>query len=122
MKVLASARDDIERTERDSGKYPEPDAEGRYVRQGTVVVDGFGRPLHYRVTGHWKLASYVISSWGFDARPGDDDLCLEGGGKLSGLSRAADALARMLEGRTDAPGFRDWLSTVRAARCSEPHE
>jgi len=122
MKILASGRDDIERTQRDSGKYPSPDADGHYVREGSVVTDGFGRPLHYRVAGHWKLASYVISSWGFDARPSDDDLCVAGGSKLSSVSRAAEALARMLEGKTDAPSFRDWLSTVRAARCSDSNE
>jgi hypothetical protein len=122
MKILAFARDDIERTERDSGKYPAPDTEGHYVQRGSVVVDGFGHPLHYQVTGRWKLASYVIRSWGFDGRSGGDDLCLAGGGKLSSVSRAADALARMLARGSDAPGFRDWLSTVRAARCSEPGE
>ncbi|HET7543789.1 MAG TPA: hypothetical protein VFK05_28150 [Polyangiaceae bacterium] len=126
MKILASARDDIERAQRESGKYPAPDADGHYVQQGNVVLDGFGQPLHYRVEGRWKLASYVLVSWGFDARPSDDDLCVQGGGKLLGVSRAAEALARLLEGNPDSASFSERLSSVRAARCSgsqiEPHK
>lgn len=118
MKILASAQEEIETAQRATGKYPAPDAEGRYLRRGSALSDGFGRPLHYQVTGRWLLSSYVIRSWGFDARPGNDDLCVEGGGALRGVSRAADALARGLEGKPDAASLRAWLSAVQAARCS----
>ena len=118
MKILATARADIERVQRESGKYPAPDAEGHYVQQGSVLLDGFGRPLHYRVAGHWQLASYVVVSWGFDARPSDDDLCVAGGGKLHRVRLAVDALARILEDNTESASFQHWLSSIQAARCS----
>jgi len=44
--------------------------------------------LEYRVSGKWKLASYTLTSYGFDGKPGSDDLCVSGSTKLNEIHRS----------------------------------
>ncbi len=113
---LAAARDAIETAYRDTGELPRPD-EGGHLRIAlaggpvSVVDDGFGRALAYRVSGKWKLASWTLTSAGFDGAPSADDLCLSGGTKLMQWVDKAAALGAAL------PSYADRLAQVRALRC-----
>jgi hypothetical protein len=82
---LAETQQQIEKFHKKTGRFPTPDAEGRLTskameapeaRKDDFILDGFGRPLHFRVKGKGILASYTLISWGYDGKPGTDDLCI----------------------------------------------
>jgi hypothetical protein len=74
------------------------------------VIDGFDRPLHYRVAGSGAFSSYVITSLGCDGRPGRDDLCI--GDATRGarwLDKGAQLLRRLERGAA--------LERIRMLKC-----
>lgn len=113
VETLAGAQADIERRVRDTGKLPEP--------SDMALRDGFGRPLEYKVSGRWKLASYTLTSLGFDGVPSADDLCVSGSTRLVRWAEKAADLARRIEelraGTGGGPSVSDRLSGIRALRC-----
>lgn len=125
--VLANARARIERSYQEHRFYPAPDAPGRLLLDGTPVMDGFGRPLRYEVTGRGKFASWKLVSRGFDGRESADDLCVEGATRLGTLAKGTERALDRLRGK-DA-SLRDQLASVGKLRCDggrrisfDPHE
>jgi hypothetical protein len=101
---LAETQQQIERFHKKTGRFPTPDAEGRLTSKALGLeaagagnddfkLDGFGRPLHLRVKGKGILASYTLISWGYDGKPGRDDLCIS---RSSDVSKWAALLADKL--------------------------
>ena len=125
VRIFGQTRATLDRTYRDTGEFPRPDAQGHLsaaVSDGHaapgLVVDGFGRPVRYQLTGRWKVASWVLVSSGFDGQPGADDLCLSGGTQLGVWAGRASELARLLwlnDPRTAS--LRDELLGIRALSC-----
>jgi hypothetical protein len=103
-RALAAARADVEQSYATSGALPRPDDQGHLsIASGGARADGFGRPLQYQVSGRWKLASWKLTSLGFDGRPSSDDLCVSGSTKLFALA--------------DEAGITEHLAGVRALSC-----
>lgn len=95
---------------------------GESNRQGVeVILDGFGRPVHYHLDGAWKIASYTVSSFGFDGRPSEDDLCVTGGTRTGVWLQHASASVRALMGGTsgEKPHFdlRSQVAAIESSRC-----
>ncbi len=111
---LHEARARIELYYSEHGELPQPDAEHRLVIDGTVIGDGFGRPLGYRVQGRWKLAVWQLRSAGYDGRPSRDDLCLASG---TPLVRKLEAAAQLLELSVHTRSLVERLESVNTARC-----
>lgn len=88
-----------------------------------ILLDGFGRPLTYRVAGHWPLTSYQLSSLGYDGKQSSDDLCLGGRSRVRGaldlVGNAAETVHDLLTltGSSANPGLHRWWSALRAATC-----
>ena len=121
--VLVQWRIDAEYLRR--SRYPAPDENGhlRYESLGDagpgagVVLDGFGRPVEYRKTGHWKVASYRLRSYGYDGEPGgNDDLCRAGATTLGRLAEIV-RLGRGPGGKGVSVSVR--LGAIREAQCAE---
>ncbi len=115
VQVLTGAQADIEQRVRESGKLPKADQ--------LALRDGFGRPLEYRVAGRWKLASWTLTSLGFDGEPSADDLCVSGSTRLARWAETAADIARDVEafrsgGGEPGPTIADRLSGIRALRCA----
>lgn len=113
-RILAEAHLEIERIRRETGRHPAPTPQGILAldRDGRaqVVLDGFDRPLHYRVAGRGAVSSYVVTSLGYDGRPGRDDLCV---GDSTRVARWLDKGARLLQGLERGAA----LERVRLLRC-----
>jgi hypothetical protein len=118
VRALAEAKAAIERVYGASGRFPPPSGHGQLPpaaigasesSAGGALQDGFGRPFAYEVSGHWKLASWKLTSLGFDGKPGADDLCVSGSTKLMGWIDKLGNVARL--------SFGDRLAAVRALRC-----
>jgi hypothetical protein len=114
VRLLLDTKARIDRAYRDTSEFPRPDEEGHVASEaGTVALDGFGRPLHYEVSGRWKLASWVLVSSGFDGKTGtDDDLCISGATRIA--ERVAPILKRIGEGTAST---KDDLAGIRALTC-----
>lgn len=109
VRILVQTQAAIEHLYDSTGYYPRPDEDGYLPwaplasvdhngqTQG-VVLDGFGRPVQYELRGTWKIASYRLRSYGFDSRPGRDDLVLTGSTELGRLADTTTALLRALRG------------------------
>jgi hypothetical protein len=95
--LLIEARIAVERLKARSGRYPEPGPHSELSVHGTVARDGFGRPLIYSVKGPPLLRQYRVLSLGHDGVPGGDDLCVEGGSRLTRWMAALASLERVLE-------------------------
>lgn len=127
VRILGETKQRIDELRRTSGSYPRPTAdghltaaalEGREPGSGAPLVDGFGRPLHYEVSGPRMLSSFVLVSRGFDGEPGRDDLCEAGETRLARLvddAAAAASLAQRIA--TRSASTRDELRGIRALRC-----
>lgn len=82
VQTLADVRDKITDVYKRTGRFPPPDANGNLAHSeigGTntgVVLDGFGNPLEYRVTGLKAFAKVHVRSLGYDGVRGSDDLCI----------------------------------------------
>ena len=109
VQILAQTQASIGRVYDSTGSYPKPDEDGHlsWAALGSVdqnrqtegvVLDGFGRPLRYEFRGTWKIASYRLRSYGFDGRPGRDDLLLTGSSELGRLMDTTTTLLRLLRG------------------------
>lgn len=92
VQILAETQQQIEKFHKKTGRFPTADAEGRLAtkameapeaRKDDFILDGFGRPLHFRVKGKGILASYTLISWGYDGKPSRDDLCISGSSDVS---------------------------------------
>jgi hypothetical protein len=94
--TLADAKRRIEQHYADRRRYPAPTPAGHLRRADLglpgedVVRDAFGRPVEYRTSGAWKVASYTLRSDGFDGRPGKDDLHASGATALGAVARGID--------------------------------
>jgi hypothetical protein len=104
LDVLRSAQSAIEQSYAEAGVYP---------ATVPVTLDGFGRAISYQLAGKWKLASYTLSSLGFDGRPSDDDLCVTGGTRAGlWLRRGSDTLKKTI-------GLRAELAAIQGSRCGD---
>jgi hypothetical protein len=81
------------------------------------ILDGFGRPLHLRVKGKGILASYTLISWGYDGKPGRDDLCIS---RSSDISKWTAFLGEKLGLNQKAPELTVLLRGILDLQC--PHE
>jgi hypothetical protein len=88
-----------------------------------ILLDGFGRPLTYKVAGRWPLTSYRLSSLGYDGKESSDDLCLGGSSRaraaLDRLGNTAEAIRDLLTLTTSSgdPGLHRWWSALRTTSC-----
>jgi hypothetical protein len=105
VQILGEAKTQIDQAYAKNGRFPAAE-DGKLIEGGQTVVDGFGRPLHYAVSGKWKLASYRLASAGYDGEESGDDLCVAG---ASGLMKLVSVAA----------AFSDRLAGIRALRCTE---
>jgi hypothetical protein len=112
--ALLEARAQLEQARKQSGSWPAPTAAGTLPGG---LLDGFDRPFAYETRGAWKLASWRVRSYGFDGKPGRDDMCAEGA--TTGMA-ALDGLARLgawvasLKGKRPA---QERFAVARALRC-----
>jgi hypothetical protein len=119
---LAEVQDEIERAYRDTGRYPKATEDGRLTwaalgkpNKGMFVLDGFARPVEYRVAGAWKVAAYRVRSYGYDGRPGgNDDLCVSGGTALGTLASRVKADKEAVKWSVKAK-----LARIGEMRCRE---
>jgi len=114
--TLAAAQEHVEVYYAEHRRYPEAEAEGgiRLRGGGGPLLDGFGNPLRYEVTGRWPATSYRLASTGYDGKPGRDDLCVSGG---TGLARVLGALRRLRGPDAARPSTADRLGAARDLRC-----
>ena len=122
LDTLMQVRSALEDRYRQAGSYPSPTEDGTVpatllstggpTRDAGPVADGFGRPVRYRLGGAWKIASYTVSSLGFDGRPSDDNLCVTGGTRLGHwLERAQGSLRQLVDLRSE-------VAAIETLRCS----
>lgn len=97
------------------GDYPDALPEG--------AADAFGRPFQLKLGRRSRfVASYTVTSVGFDGRPGRDDLCVSGRTRLAAAAEKLRSplilldsfLARWKEGELRVP---DRLRAIAALRC-----
>jgi hypothetical protein len=125
VQILGQARARIEQVYRDTGEFPRPDDEGHLETSALdkettsrgVLVDGFGRPLHYDVSGRWRLASWALVSLGFDGRAGADDLCVSGATRLTQWAQEADLAGVLRALGSGRVLMTDELAGIRALAC-----
>jgi len=128
VQILAETQQQIEKFHKKAGRFPNPDAEGRLtskalglagggVGNDDFILDGFGRPLHLRVNGKGILASYTLISWGYDGKPGRDDLCIS---RSSDVSKWAALMVDKVGLNQKAPEVTVLLRGILDLRC--PHE
>jgi hypothetical protein len=91
--ALEAAGKDLEAAYRSDGSFP----------RDFSSTDGFGRPMRYRISGVWKVASWTLTSDGYDGRPSSDDLCISGSTPLLQLVEAVTTSSR--------------LASIRALSC-----
>jgi hypothetical protein len=113
--ILAQSLTYIETNYKEKGAYPAPDSEGNLRDSNqNVVLDGFGRPLKYVVKGKWKLASYTLSSNGYDGYPSEDDMKISGSTTLEAV---AQKLRTLLSGKqSSSSSVEDVLKVIRAMK------
>jgi hypothetical protein len=118
----------IEKVYDETGRFPRPDTQGHLLLEerggagtaasGPAITDGFGRPLRYEVLGEWKLASWSLTSSGFDGDPSADDLCVSGSTKLMEWGDKGAHLVRLLENiRAGSAPLDDHLAGIRILSC-----
>ena len=114
--VLAAAQEHVEEHFAEHHRYLEAESDGHIVLPDGdgALLDGFGNPVRYEVTGRWPATSYRLTSNGYDGEPGRDDLCVSGG---TGLARALGALSRLRGPGAASPSTVDFLSAARELRC-----
>ncbi|MBA3455983.1 MAG: hypothetical protein H0T42_22990 [Deltaproteobacteria bacterium] len=118
VKRLADANLALERVYKETGRVPEPEANGQVVLAGRIVEDGYGRPLHYVVSGPWKLQSWTLTSIGFDPDDASDDLCLAGQTTIVKWAERVRTAAKLLEEITKGKAsLEDRLAGIDALRC-----
>ena len=133
VRILAETQQEIENLRKKTGRFPTPDAEGRLTLNalgrnaagagdGGFVLDGFGRPLHFRVRGKGIFASYALISWGYDGKPGSDDLCISGSSQAGKWAEQAVLLAEKigLDKEGNAPKLGSLLRGILDLHC--PHQ
>jgi MFS family permease len=132
VQILAATQQQVERFHKKTGRFPTVDAEGRLtskelgldargVGNDDFILDGFGRPLHFQVKGKGILASYTLISWGYDGKPGRDDLCIS---RASEVSKWAMMLADKLgiSQQRKAPELTVLLRGVLDLQCPDEME
>jgi len=109
-RILNAAQKRIESTYEATGNYPVPTPEGRLQLDGVDVLDGFGRPLVYTVTGRWKLKSYGLASSGYDPQSVEDDMAVSGSMKqaivqklLKSVKETFDTIINMKKNKNAHP-------------------
>lgn len=101
------------------------DAKGGPGAESPVALplDAFGHPIQYRRQGSRLMASYVLTSLGFDGVPGSDDICVGGRNRLGALLDHAqhplETLRSMREGGLDAAARSQMLRDTRCQRMEE---
>jgi hypothetical protein len=121
---LAEAKVAIEAIHKQTGKLPQPDANGHLVIADKAVDDGFGHPMAYAVSGIFKGGSWTLTSSGFDRSDPADDLCIEGQTGIVKWVERARTVKQMVEGLLGKqPSTKDRLAAVKALRCvNRPRE
>jgi hypothetical protein len=132
VQILAETQQQIEKFHKKAGRFPTPDDEGRLTSKALglqaagagnndFILDGFGRPLHFSLRGKGILASYTLISWGYDGKPGRDDLCIF---RSSDVSKWATLLADKLglNQPGKAPEWKVLLRGVLDLHCPQEHE
>ena len=141
---LTAMQDAIDGYYKLHGKYPSPVQDkwlGQYVLSDNqpnwpvckapsveteggdaVLLDGFGRRIHYSVAGRGRLASYELRSFGYDGRQGDDDICLTGETRgqaaVDRVAKAVDSVRRLFHSASGKPALHHSWAALRAASCS----
>jgi hypothetical protein len=118
--LLAMAKQRVDRIYQTTGAFPGTEPAEQLSVEGSPLLDAFGRPLRYRVSGKGHLASYTLGSLGFDGKPSGDDLCVAGSGKLAVWADRAARLGQLVD--TIASGsapVADRLSGIRSLRCEK---
>ena len=101
--ALAHAQDLVEAAYDKDKSYPDPAGPGHLTHEAIAargvpvsgagpVLDGFGRPLRYEVTGSGRSAAYSIRSDGYDTASAKDDLEVRGETTLHALRTGPVAL------------------------------
>ena len=141
---LTAMQDAIDGYYKLHGKYPSPVQDrwfGQYVlsdnqpnwpvckapsvetdSSNAVLLDGFGRRIHYSVAGRGRLASYELGSFGYDGREDDDDICLTGETRgqaaVDRVANAVDSVRRLFHAASGKPAPHHSWAALRAASCS----
>jgi hypothetical protein len=122
VQTLAEGKAHIERVYEETGKFPVP-SESRLATPESGpggLQDGFARALRYEVSGKWKLASWKLTSHGFDGEPGADDLCVSGSTKIMKWAEFGVAHVKLFQSIASggaAPDER--LSGIQALQCAD---
>ena len=114
--AMAEGQAYIEAYYDEHSRLPAPEDGHLVLADGQPLTDGFGNPVRYEVSGHWRVATWALRSAGAD---GDfetaQDFCLEGGTRAAELVQfAADALDRLRD--SESP-HRDRLQGIVEMRC-----
>lgn len=128
VEILANAHQHISEHYEKHKSFPMP-VNGHLPRSvfggndNSPVVDGFGHPLEYEVSGKWIVASWRLRSNGFDQVPGRDDHCISGDTdlmkKVEGLKWFNLKIVRQGANQEVKLGLQDKLKGVRSLRCGD---
>ena len=128
-RTLTETTTKIERVYGQSGGFPQPDDRGHLTLEGIdaaqstasgVLEDGFGRPFKYEVAGRRKLASWTLTSLGFDGKTSADDLCVSGSTKLVEWAEKGEHVARLLRDiQSGSAPIDTRLAGIRAFQCPD---
>jgi hypothetical protein len=115
-RILIDAKDKLDRAYQAGHGFPKSLGES-----GAPTLDGFGRPLEYRVTGKWMLARYRVASLGYDGKPGGgDDLCVSGSTRTLQWANAAAAWLDVVQQmRGKEPSVSNRLAAISALKCGD---
>lgn len=114
---------------KERGRYPAATAHDQLTdaaladkpgARNSAIVDGFGRPLVYRIRGVARIASYSVSSLGFDGKPGHDDLCVAGQTRMMAAAELVGRAARVVEFQrgTTAQAIVNKLRGIQSLQCA----
>lgn len=127
LERFASLKVEIEAYYQEHGHLPKPNDQGfltyeilageEGTESGSPVLDGFKRPIQYEVAGKWKIASYRLTSLGYEVDRGEDDLCFSGGTTIVELAGKALDWVRFLDGLDDETSVSDRISGLTLFRC-----
>lgn len=128
VEILAQAHQQISEHYEKHKAFPKP-IDGHLPRSvfggndNSPVVDGFGHPLDYEVSGKWIVASWRLRSNGFDQAPGRDDHCISGDTdlmkKVEVLKWFDLKIVRRGGNKEAKLGLQDKLKGVRSLRCDD---
>ena len=124
-RVLAETAEQLMRTQRQTGQFPDP-LPGGFINRRDVgqagdgpVLDAFERPIQFTVSGASLFASFTLKSAGFDGKPSRDDLCVSGAAQGAKWAASVDALLSgfRLGKEGKPPRLKERLRSLHALRC-----